>query len=64
MAHLTGRGRPCGLPDGHNGYHRTPEGKANYDAARARWLADNPVKRALALVKYEVIRRGQRDRSS
>jgi hypothetical protein len=60
MAHETDKSGPCGLPDGHNGYHRSLEGKARYDEARARWQANNPVKRALADAKYEATRRGHR----
>jgi len=37
MSHLMTDGRPCGLPDGHCGYHRSPESierKKRYDRFR------------------------------
>src|SRR4051794_13154645 len=41
MAHLMTDGRPCGLPDGHNGSHRSTESiKQRREASRVRWRSD------------------------
>lgn len=55
--HDTVRSGPCGLPDGHRDRHRTPAGAARERARKARWDAENPVKRTLIWVKQNAGRR-------
>lgn len=60
--HLTTRGDPCALEDGHRYGHRTAEGLKGYRRSQVeytrRWRAEHPAAKALQNIRYNATRRG------